>query len=356
MRRWTHGFLLLILGLLPAMIVLAQAPTPTPPGPGDLPPPFEVTPGSPAPTSGPPIGPGPGGDPAPTTTGPSDPVGPPIGATEAPLATDAPTATPEPTQVPTAEGIDILLPARIDLELLATSQLGDQRPAGWSGSTDSTDQQFALLVRLDLEILAGALLGVDVRPDAWIGLIPSTGTAIARDIRHDLELLVDTAGIQRPAGWTGGDPLQRCNRSTQALVAFLEQGGVFTLQADRTADDFCHQAMIEASTFVEINFLSNPGSAGIAAAQVTDGEPAIASEDAVGFLDLAATIRGGVIPVGERIEPVARSGEGLMLVRGIGFELFVDYRFTNVTEAAFNSLPTAGAVRVAPRCDTDWCD
>ncbi|MFW5692313.1 MAG: hypothetical protein ACOCX3_03065 [Chloroflexota bacterium] len=362
MQRFKHVMWPIILSLAAAALMVSTTAAQTGPPPST--PPAPVSTSEPPPDSGPP--PGATGSPV----QPGDPGTGPVVSTPVGDPGSDPIVIPEATAEVIDPGADdtlnivadLLLPARLDLELLAGQILGATRPESWSGSSDASDPQLPLLIRFDLEILAGTALGADTRPEGWFGVITSTPYAIARDIRHDLELLADTVNIERPSTWMGGEPLLRCNRATQSLVRLLEQGGVFTLQADRTAPDFCQQAATEASVFVEVNFLANPDltgrvmAAGLNAATIS--EPAVTEENAVGFLDLAATIRGGIIPVGERIEPVARdSGTDvtLMLVRGIGFEMFVDYRFTNIDEATFNNLPGAGTVRVAPRCDAGWC-
>ncbi len=245
--------------------------------------------------------------------------------------------------------VGIVVPARLDLELLATATLGAERPEGWNGVSDPTNPDLALLVRSDLEYLASLVLGPDGRPEAWFGVVPSSNFAIARDIRHDLELLAETADVTRPASWSGGDPLFRCDRATQALVRLAEARLGFVIAADVNAPDFCTQTAEQASVFVETTL-----DAGDNTAQAT-GDPRITGDQALGYLDLAGTIRAGVIPVGERLEVVATGGN-LILVRGIGFELFVDIGQTNLTAESVAGLPNAGGIRVAPRCDADWCD
>lgn len=283
-----------------------------------------------------------------------------------PVIAQDPTPEPPPVEVPTVEvteepvivepevtTLDILLAARDDLELLATATYGADRPPGWSGGRDAADPQLAILVRLDLEVLAGALLGAEAPLAGWFGVVPSTPDAIARDIRHDLELLADRMMLNRPAEWMGGEPLMRCDRTTQALVQFLEKSGVFTLMADRTAPNFCDIAALEAALFVEANYLSpSPENRVVVDPSVMQ----ITEADAVGFIDLAATIRAGIIPIATRIEPVARdSSSTMMMVRGDGFEVFVDYRFTNISQESFDVLPSIGSVRVAPFCTASWC-
>jgi len=256
----------------------------------------------------------------------------------------------------------ILVDARVDLELLAGAMIADgSRPEGWTGPVEAEGMQLALVTRLDLELLAGTLLQGDPPPAGWFGTVSSTAYAVARDIRHDLELLGDRFG--RPEGWRGGEPLLRCDRSTQALVNFLERGGVFTLQADRTAPDFCQQATLEVSRFVEINYLADldddplvliapsDGAGGGSAAQVN-------SDFAVAFFDRGAARRAGIIPNGTSFEPVARSAaqfSNMMLVRGDDFAVFVDYQFTNVTRAEFDTLPDVAGLEIEPVCAAAWC-
>jgi hypothetical protein len=271
----------------------------------------------------------------------------------------------EPTVPPAPvinEGTTILINARSDVELLANDRLGTQRPAGWSGSIDVNDPQLAILIRLDLEVLAGELLGADVRPPGWFGAVPSTAFAIARDIRHDLELLADTT-LQpnvRPPGWAGDKPIYRCDRATQTLVNVLERGGVFQLALDPLAPDYCQRAAVEASRFAEANLLSNPapGSAPGSASAPAAGSVAVNNNFTAAFLDLNARQRVGLIPNGETFTPVARSANpfsNMMLVRGNGFEVYVDYATTSVTTEEFQALPTVETVPPNPACTAAWC-
>jgi hypothetical protein len=192
--------------------------------------------------------------------------------------------------------------------------------------------------------------------------VPSTPFAIARDIRHDLELLADTT-LQpnvRPPGWAGDRPIYRCDRATQTLIAVLERGGVFQLTLDPLAPDYCQQAAVEASRFAEANLLSNPapgaapGSASVPAA----GSVAVNNNFTAAFLDLNARQRVGLIPNGETFTPVARSANpfsNMMLVRGNGFEVYVDYATTAVTTEEFQALPTVETVPPNPACTASWC-
>lgn len=257
---------------------------------------------------------------------------------------------------------ELLINARLDLELL-TTQLGMERPEGWSGSLDIEDPQLPILVRLDLELLAGMLLGSNTRPPGWFGVVPSSPYFIARDIRHDLELLAKTVidpaeGL--PENWIGGEAIVSCDRSTQALVQFLEKNGVFVLDADPSAPDYCDQARNEASLFVELNFLEeNPTEP---SGLLTEGglvdSASVNSNYAVGFYDRHAAQRAGVIPNGTPIEPLGRSFvqySSMMLIRGDAFELFVDYQFTSISADEFEALPNVDDLEVETFCSAGWC-
>lgn len=282
-----------------------------------------------------------------------------------------PVQTPETAPVPALdnETLQLLIQARTDLELLANDQLGTQRPTGWSGSMDVYNAQLPLLVRLDLELLVGTLIAPDQRPPGWFGPIPGTPNAIARDIRHDLELLADTVGQPgiRPTGWVGGDPLLRCDRALQTLVSLLERSG-FLLAVDTNSPDFCRLAEQQTTQFAQANNIvanTAPGvttaptaTTGQAAPVAPPGSARITGDLALGFLNRYATEHVGLMPVGTPLTPVARSFtefSRMMLVRGDGFELFVDHRDTTVTEAEFAVLPDVNGVPVNTSCDAGWC-
>ncbi|MFN8376185.1 MAG: hypothetical protein U0694_25335 [Anaerolineae bacterium] len=303
-----------------------------------------------------------------TTPEPIQPIGPVETFTNTPEPTIAATATPEPTQPSAAlgEALPVLINARLDLDVLANDRLGGQRPAGWNGSADFNDAQIPLLIRLDLELLAGTTMGADQRPAGWFGAVASSTYAIARDIRHDLELLADTivgAGI-RPNGWTGDDPIMRCNRATQALVGLLERSfrgsGGFELQIDPNSPQFCTQAEIEASRYTEVNLLSNNtgASGGLNAPAAASGTVTPIGNFTVAFLDRDAQQRIGIIPRGTALTVVARSYttySAMILVQAAGFQVFVDYTTTTLTEDQFEPLPNVDGVDFDTFCDADWC-
>lgn len=295
------------------------------------------------------------------------PIPTPMGGGEVPLAAVAPAAAPIEAQASAASdpAVPVLINARNDLELLASQQLSGERPVGWGGSIDVNDPQLALLIRLDLELLAGSIFGAETRPPGWFGPIPGTTLSIARDIRHDLELLADTVGVAnvRPSGWAGDDPLLRCSRALQSLVHVLERGGIFTLTVSTGDPTFCTLAEIQASQFAEENQVIGQRGAvpvqtslGIAPAAI--GSIQITGPFAIAFLDRNANQQVGAVPVGQVITPIARSYaefSRMTLVRGDGFEVFVDYRDTSLTDDQFTALPDVNTIGSVPACNAGWC-
>lgn len=353
----------LLLFPLAMMTVLAQ------PG-GDTPPPLPfLTPNAPPP-GGDGNNTGSGGLPFTLPGGGQPPIGeqqPPPVEVQPPVEEQPPADT-EAVDVPeSAPLVDpnmaLAQQARTDLERLADVALGGVRPDGWSGASDITNPQFAILARLDLELLVGALMGANTRPNGWFGVVSSTSYAISRDIRHDLELLADQhLGLSvRPDGWIGASPIIRCDRMTQAVVQFLELNGVFQLQADPTSPDYCKQAANEASVFMEVNILSSPtagSSLSMASVGAVGGGASINSDFAAAFLDRGAAQRVGVVPNGTPIEVVGKSPaqfSNMMLVRGQDFEVFVDYQFTSITEDEFEFIPVIDETTMQLSCTARWC-
>ncbi len=258
-----------------------------------------------------------------------------------------------------SEALPVLINARADLELLATTAIGSaQRPVGWSGSIDVSDPQLSLLIRLDLEILAGAVMGAETRPTGWFGVVASIPLAIARDIRHDLELLADVvvgATGLRPAGWKGDDPLMRCSRATQALFTMLQDRGL-TVIIDFEEANYCAAAELAASRYVERQILQPPPSASTIANQDRYAFQ-VDNPFVVAFLDRKAARKIGILPLGTGFTPVSRSYidfSNMMLVRGDDFVVFLDYTTTQLTQAEFLSLPDVGGATFTD-CQAEWC-
>jgi hypothetical protein len=272
-----------------------------------------------------------------------------------------------PLSVEASEALPTLVAARTDLELLATQFFeGTSRPEGWTGALDVSDDQLPLLVRLDLEILAGAILGAEVRPAGWFGVVPSSPLAVARDVRHDLEILADIvmgAPTLRPAGWRGDDPLMRCSRAVQSLVAVLERSG-YAVNVDWSQADACQIIEIETARFVETRIIQPlvPQTADAGSGVRTSGlaEPyQVTSQFVVAWYDRNARRRAGVIPLGTGFRPIARSTfsfSNMMLVTGQGFTLFVDYTTTDVPFTTFALLPDVDTTGGVPDCNAGWCE
>lgn len=286
-----------------------------------------------------------------------------------------PTPVPIPTLAapvqPAADSnvLSILINARTDLELLANDQIGGDRPAGWSGSLDVNDPQLAVLIRLDLELLMARLTGLENIPAGWFGAVPSTAYAIARDIRHDLELLADQMiGLSvRPPGWAGDDAIMRCDRSTQNLTALLQRDNLFVPNVLPTNPNYCQLVAVQIGQYMEANVLANttqpsiaaaPGTQNTAGASVAGGTATAIADIGLAYLDRHAARRAGMIPVTATFQPVARSFaqfSRMTLVRGEGFEVFVDYKTTTITDEQFLSLPDINTTPANPFCDAAWC-
>ena len=287
-------------------------------------------------------------------------------STEEVAVIDAPVATEIVPVVPVspfaADVVPILIAARTDLEVMATQVQGMQRPPGWSGSLDINDPQLALLIRLDLELLAAIVYGETVRPDGWFGAVGSTQLAIARDIRHDLEIMADNVfSGARPQDWAGGDPLYRCNRATQALVAVLARAGLYTVLSDPASPNYCQLVEVEVSRFSEINLV---GDSPITLSQ--EGEAVdihagaeITTEFAVAFLTRNATPSAGVMPLGTTLTPVARSytpGSNMTLIEGEGYLVFIEFTNTDLTPEEWERLPDIDTLEAyEPYCEAIWC-
>ena len=291
-------------------------------------------------------------------------------ATLTPTPAHAQDATPLPdvgTLLPDADQTgEVLLAARNDLELLANNLLSPaERPDGWTGSYDITDPQMALKLRLDLENLASQL--ATERPDGWFGVQATSAYATARDIRHDLELLADThiAPSLRPPNWMGDNPVMRCDRATQALVLLLTSQQGYTPAAEPGSPTYCRDLAIEVSVVAETRLLDGtrltrptPPPDDAADAASTGAPVSIVGDTALAFSDRSATELTGVIPPGTAVTPVARSYaqfSRMTLVRGEGFQLFVDYQNTTLDRTAFEALGNINVITVETFCEAAWC-
>jgi len=116
---------------------------------------------------------------------------------------------------------------------------------------------------------------------------------------------------------------------------------------------------VQASRFAEANLLNNSGLVGAPESVApAAGTHTVNNSFTVGFFDLDARQRAGIIPNGDTFTPVARSSNpfsNMMLVRGNGFELFVDYATTSVTTDEFEALASMDTVTPNPTCTAEWC-
>jgi phosphate transport system substrate-binding protein len=279
------------------------------------------------------------------------------------VVTDVPVATevaPPTSSAFTPDVQQLLVNARLDLELIVNELMGVERPAGWSGALDINNPQLPILLRLDTESTAAIVYGAESRPAEWFGAINSTTFAIARDIRHDVELLADSVffGGQRPSGWAGADPVYRCDRTTQAMVTLLRNSGVYTITIDPFASDFCERLRNDITLFTEVNLLNPDVQVGASGVQV-QGEIQIDTNFAVAFYDVNARQRAGVIPFGTPVTPIARSYNGfsnMTLVQGEGFLLFIEYQNMNIDQQAFRVMPNIEGRDFETVCNVVWCE
>lgn len=251
--------------------------------------------------------------------------------------------------------ITLLGAVRGDLERLADELLGlNTRPSNYIGNRDLTSPNFAGEIRLDMDLLADDRLGIGSRPLGWIGGTSNSPATSYLNLRHDLELLADvTLGIgNRPNGWQGVNPVERCDPLVRSL-AFLDQRAFseFTLAAiDPTALDYCAQVTEVVNAIVE----NPPRIDAIAEETMMTAE----STYAFSYLDVGATQYMGVMPAGTPFRALYRNfgDSNMMFVQGIDFALYIDMRFTTISETAFRSLPTLEGVDPLAFCDSIWCN
>jgi hypothetical protein len=137
-------------------------------------------------------------------------------------------------------------------------------------------------------------------------------------------------------------------------VNWLENRDGFTLTTSVNDPDFCQKAELEAALYVEAQLAAAASGRG----QAASGTVTIDSPFAVAFLDRFARQPVGSIPLGTTIEPVARSYtqySRMMLVRGDGFEVFIDWDGSTFTEAEFKALPDVNSIASATNCAAEWC-
>lgn len=250
----------------------------------------------------------------------------------------------------------LILAVRGDLERLADEVLGlNNRPPGWIDNTDIDSPTLAFDILADMEVLADIVLGRDIRPEDWIGQLRESQVATFRNLRHDLELLADAAleAGRRPNGWQGDTPIFTCQPIDQYLVFLVERAYGYDLPPEE-ADNYCEQVNEGVNLLVE-----NPPDPQVAeATDEPDTQFMAESRNAFAYLDPAALEYMGVLPWGVEFRAWYRNfGEStMMFVSGVDFAVFIDRRWTTMSEDAFARLPTLDGVQPLTFCDAGWCN
>ncbi len=261
---------------------------------------------------------------------------------------------------------DLLGGNRGDLERLADELLGlDTRPDGWVANRDATTASFIAELFDDIDRLADNQLGVGVRPSGWIGQEGASPATSYRVSRFDIELLADVTLRDRlgeggrPNGWQGTDALVGCETTTQSLLELLRlQYGAEALtlptrEAFASRADFCKQVSSVVNKLAE-----NPPAPEVVEETDEDMRYRAKSQLAFTYLDVAALQYMGVMPRDTEFRAWYRNfnGSNMMFVSGEDFAVFVDRRFTTMSEEVFRTLPTLEGVKPLTFCDASWCN
>jgi len=257
------------------------------------------------------------------------------------------------------------LAIRGDLERLADETLGlGTRPEGWIGNKDINSEALARDIFSDIERLADTLVGIDQRPTGWLGTLAFSELETYRFLRADLELLADI-GLGpdiRPRGWQGESRLVRCDADLQNLVSIIERNfQQFTGETSSTATNintYCDEVWVATNNFAEN--LPDP---------VVEGEDPVAedapdtrylgtSEFAFAYLNVSATEYMGVMPAGTEFRAWYRNfnESTMMFVSGVDFALYIDRRWTTLSDNTFATLPTLEGIQPLAFCDASWCN
>ncbi len=138
-----------------------------------------------------------------------------------------------------------------------------------------------------------------------------------------------------------------CGRLVANTFQLLKSKFNFSAQAQPGSADYCTSLETEMNVFIEAMFKPQPGVAGT-------------SKDAYAFVDYAARQFVGTMPAGTPFQAVARNslpGSQMILVIGDNFEVFVDYIFTSLTQAEFETLPDYRDYQgtIKGNCAASWC-
>lgn len=253
--------------------------------------------------------------------------------------------------------VDFILALRGDIERLADEELGlNSRPAGWTGNKVRESPTLLSDNYLDLETLADSELGNGVRPAGWLSSLPGSQLFAYRALRFNLERLADALGrIPRPRGWQGAIAVETCDPSLQNLVALATQAYGFSADSIAFGDGYCTQLSIAANNIVESP--PTPEESGQGGGEENDqfvGE----AQYAFAYLDSAATQYMGAMPAGTTFKAWYRNfgDSSMMFVSGDDFAVYIDRRWTDLSEDVYNRLPTTEGVKPLTFCDASWCN
>jgi hypothetical protein len=249
---------------------------------------------------------------------------------------------------------DLMLALRGDLERLADEKLGlNNRPLAWIGNKDRESPTLIGDNFLDLETLATEVLGSNERPETWLGVVTASPLISYRNLRHDLELLADRSlGFNlRPRGWQGLNPLERCEPLVQDLV-FVVQANYGLETETLPLDNFCAAVSDAANLLAETPRVETEAEAQI------DSRFLGESESAFTYLDVSASQFMGIMPPGTKFRAWYRNfaESSMMFVSGDDFAVFLDRRWTTLSEDTFDSLPSLEGVAPLTFCDASWCN
>lgn len=250
---------------------------------------------------------------------------------------------------------ELSLAVRGDLERLADEKLGlNVRPANYIRNVNPDSPTLLGDIYLDLQTLANETLGQNVRPAEWIGLVSNNPYIAWRSLRHDLELLADeTLGPDtRPRGWQLESPLYRCEPELQDLVNLVAEYGFTTegivepnycAQVEQAANELADNPPIPDEVIEEVS---------------TESRFRAESESAFTYLDVGARQYMGIMPPGTEFRAWYRNfgDSGMMFVSGNDFAVFVDRRWTTLSQEIFDRLPTLEGVAPLTFCDAGWCN
>jgi hypothetical protein len=253
----------------------------------------------------------------------------------------------------------LILTVRGDLERLADEALGvNVRPQGWLDNTDVQSESFYPDLEADLNRLADIILQ-NRRPEAWEPMSSFSEASQLRTLRFNLELLADIhlGFARRPNNWQGESELFRCEPALQNLVILTQRAYQYEIpQTDAEGPAYCAQINVSVNFAVENPPTREEQIAYEATIQAFDFNAE--SQNAFSYLDLAAIEYMGVMPWGTKFRAWYRNfGEStMMFVSGPDFAVYIDRRWTTLSEDTFAGLPTLEGRVPLTFCDAEWCN